>query len=736
MDTRPTESEVQSEPRLGWRAVAVAAAFYVLCVSIATWPRILMFRSTLPSLFDPLQHLWVMRWYRSCLLEGRSLILCPEVQYPTGVPLGCFSPLHFQALLYIPLSFVIPNDVLCYNMLWLFGFVSTGLGTFLLTWRVVRDRYCAGFGGMLAMLSAPMLWHGSAHLELIYLGAFPLFLWSWLRLFDEPSRARLLAAAGAYVLVALCAAYFAVYAVFPAALYFFWKGSTAGRSGAWTWFRNRARWLAAFAALVVPCLVLVFSNHIWALANGYSQPRSIVDFRAFGAPLWSYACPSWMHFLGREFPSTWYTATGYAPKIGECCSYLGVVAVALIAYAAAFHVPFRGASYWWLCLVLLVVLSGGTAWTIVGYEIPLPGEWLRKHFPLFQMIRCPSRFNLYAAVVAALVAANGLKHLLAHVPWTWMRGIVLASLTAGAVADLAMVPYFQNTIPQMPGCYNFMQRTAPGAAFVEVPQFGSGGSDLYSIAAYWQSHHRGRTTAGYCGQSNAIFDNLVTRSSPFRADQLARPDYLEDPERTPLELGGAASFADYAWLYLTAHGFRFVVVHRESTLVAPSPQLDRLKSLLAPAQVYADEGSIVYDRERMPLPANPVLITTWGWRKAVGRRPLCVADRQAHILLYNPASDRELQLTIDARSLHETRRVRLVSAGKELARWEVQPAPFQMLARHPFRLASGLHDLMLESDGTSRPRSKREAAAESDMGPYSLKVGRLELDASAAIARR
>ena len=677
-----------------------------------------------------------MRWYRACLLEGRSLVLCPEIQYPTGVPLGCFSPLHFQALLYIPLSFVIKNDVLCYNLLWLFGFVSTGLGTFLLTWRVVRDPYCAGFGGMLAMLSAPMMWHGSAHLELIYLGAFPLFLWTWLRLFDEPSRGRLAAAAGAYILVALCAAYFAVYAIFPAALYFFWKGSMAGRAGAWTWFRDRGRWLVAFSALVVPCLLVVFYNHIWALANGYSLPRSIVEFRAFSAPLWGYACPSWMHALGRPFPASWYAASGMAPLIAECCSYLGVVAVGLIAYAAAFHVRFRGASYWWLCLVLLVVLSGGTAWTIVGYECPLPGGWLKKNFPLFQMIRCPARFNLHAAVVAALVAASGLKHLLTHLPRAWMRGVVLAALTAAAVADLAMVPYFQSTIPKMPGCYAFMQRTAPGAAFVEAPQFGSGGSDLYAICAYWQSHHRGRTNAGYCGQSNAIFDNLVTHSSPFLAELLARPDYLQDPERTPLELGGSASFRDYAWLYMMAHDYRFLVLHQEPTLVAPSPELDRLKSALDPAKVFEDDGSIVYDRERLPLPANPVLITTRGWRTAVGSGPLCVTDRQAQMLLYNPTSERELQLTIDAKSLHQTRRVRLVSEGKELARWEVPPREYQTLARQPFHLPRGLHELVLESDGTSRPRSRREAAGGSDMGPYSLKVDRFELDPSTALALR
>jgi hypothetical protein len=281
-----------------------------------------------------------------------------------------------------------------------------------------------------------------------------------------------------------------------------------------------------------------------------------------------------------------------------------------------------------------------------------------------------------------------------------------------------------------------MQRTAPGAAFVEAPQSGSGGSDLYSIAAYWQSYHRGRTNAGYCGQSNTVFDNLVTHSSPFLADLLARPDYLQDPERMPLELGGTASFRDYAWLYMKAHAFRFLVLHQSPDLVAHTPQLARLKSALESARVFEEDDTIVYDRERLPLPSKPVLIATQGWRNAVGRRPLCVADQQAHLLLYNPTGDRELQLTIDAKALHETRRVRLLLADEELARWEVRPNEYQTLARRPFLLPRGLHELVLESDGRSRPRSRHESAGNEDMAPYSLKVDQFELDPTSSIALR
>ena len=190
----------------------------------------------------------------------------------------------------------------------------------------------------------------------------------------------------------------------------------------------------------------------------------------------------------------------------------------------------------------------------------------------------------------------------------------------------------------MPGCYAFMERAAPGAPFVEVPQFGSGGSGLNSVCTYWQSFHRGRTTAGYCGQGNAHFDNLLAYNSPFYAEAIAQPTFLADPDRIPLALDGVFAFRDYAWLYLTAHDLRFVVVHRWPGAVDPasSPGLDRLKSALAAAKVYEDAGSIVYDRDRLPAPARPVMITTGGWRIGGEHARVRVAERSARLLVYNP----------------------------------------------------------------------------------------------------
>jgi hypothetical protein len=64
-----TDPQERTETPTGWEAVAITDAFFILilCVSIATWPRMLGFRSSLRPLLDPLQHPWIMQWYKVCL---------------------------------------------------------------------------------------------------------------------------------------------------------------------------------------------------------------------------------------------------------------------------------------------------------------------------------------------------------------------------------------------------------------------------------------------------------------------------------------------------------------------------------------------------------------------------------------------------------------------------------------------------------------------------------------------
>jgi hypothetical protein len=114
---------------LGWKALVLILAFHFGALAIATHPAVWNFRWGMAATEDAWVHVWTLRWYKSCLLEHRSILFCPEIQYPAGAPLGSLSPMQFQALLYLPLSFLISSDTICYNILWITGLLLTGLGT-------------------------------------------------------------------------------------------------------------------------------------------------------------------------------------------------------------------------------------------------------------------------------------------------------------------------------------------------------------------------------------------------------------------------------------------------------------------------------------------------------------------------------------------------------------------------------------------------------------------------------
>ena len=727
----PAEATVPRAPLTpGWRWLAGSALFYLFCLTVATWPAVPKMATDLPSRVDPLAHIWTMRWNKSCLMEGKLPFHCPEIQYPVGAALGTLPPMHFQTLLYVPLSFVFANDILCYNLIRTFVFLLTGLGTMLLIWQVVRDRWAATVGGMLAMLSQPMLFFSQGELEQITVGWFPLFLIAWTRWVDRPSARGLAASAALYVLVAMSAPYFGVFAVFPASLYVAWRWVAAARAGEspLAWFGHRVRWFAGFAAITAPMMILLFSNQIWALRHGFTLQRPDGEFFICRAPLWGYLVPSPLHRLSRILPFSTYVMKDF----GSVPSYLGVVTLALIAYAAICRVRFARGAYWWAVFLMLGTLSlGAHAW-MFGYDVSMPAAWLKKYFIGFRMIRVPARFNLFTAVGAAVVAAAGLHHLLARIRSDRARPLVAGLIAAVALVDLTEVPYSTVTVPPIPPCYAAILARDPDATFVDIPQFNAGAFNLPSLATYWQSIHRARTTAGYTAFVNTKQDNLIYYNSPFDAFRLAQLNYLDDAGNESFEMSAASDFRSYVWLYLTTHNLRYVVFHYNPAAFPELPiHPERSVTQLADTIVYHDDRTIVFDRDKLPKPRIPVYLYDQGWGHRVRRqdRPTIMVGPVGRVMVYNPHPDVPLTLTLDAAAHRTPKQVVLRADDAEVTRWTVHPASTELLASPPFRLGAGLHTLTLTSDGVATP-SKADAHIQGDKTPFSLWVSGITVQAA------
>ena len=707
--------------------IALVAASYLACAAAATYPVVLTFGSAMPGqLSDPLEHLWIMRWSRACLLDGRSPFFCPVLNYPTGVPLGYFPTMHLQTAAYLALGLVADNDVACFNALWFFGFVSTGVGTFLLARWTVRKFWPAWLAGLGAMLCGPMLMHAHGHLETMQMGAVPLFLIAWLRLVDRPGPGRLAIAAGLYLLVVACAPYFAVLAVFPAAWYVVWSWISARSGDRRFWVTSRAGWLMGFVGLVLPGLVALFASQVWAARHGFVMDRPRSQFNQFGAPPWSSFAPSPRHALGRFVTPDLFAATGYTSRMSECSSYLGVATLALLAYAALRRVRFPRAGYWWSALGLMVVLSWGSQVEVGATRIGLPVGWIYGIFPPFHLIRVPARFNLFAAVCAAVPVAAALGDLMGRLKGAAGRASLVIGCATLTLADLAMVPFETATIPPMPSIYRDLTYRDPETTLVDAPMFGSSEGQVFSsLWGYWQSIHQARTTAGYPGLPNVPFEAEIVRASPWWSGRLADPRYLSDPSSERFGAVEGVDARDYAWLYLTAHKFDHVVVH-QGRWIDPkyAGGSERIKALLAEAKVFEDADVAVFDRARLRSPEHLTWLCGEGFRRDLihpGPGSYGVL-REGRIVVDSPTPDRPIVLSlVDVSAFAHARVVRLTEAGRELSRWTVEIGTPRTIESPPIRLGNGVHELRLTSDGDDRP-SRHADRLDDARTPYSLRL--------------
>ncbi len=182
---------------------------------------------------------------------------------------------------------------------------------------------------------------------------------------------------------------------------------------------------------------------------------------------------------------------------------------------------------------------------------------------MFRLIRVPARFNVFASLCVAPIAAAGLQDLLERLPRRSHRVLLVSGLAVVAVADLAMVPFGERvTVPVASAAYDLVRRTDPRAAILDAPMFESARSqDISSVCGYWQSIHRLRTSAGYTGFPNLQFDSLIVANSPFAAATMLGPGYLATPSATDLGAASEVDFRDYVWLFLTYHKYDYLFLH-------------------------------------------------------------------------------------------------------------------------------------------------------------------------------
>jgi hypothetical protein len=450
---------------------------------------------------------------------------------------------------------------------------------------------------------------------------------------------------------------------------------------------------------------VLFVGQLWARARGISLERPPGEFALFGVPWWGYFVPHPGLRLAWPVGTRLYADPEIGGRAAEVGSYLGLVTLGLLALGAWRGTRTARPGLWWALLGLMVVLSFGATVRVAGVEIPMPAGWVRAVFPPMRSLRVPARFNLFAMVIAAVLAAGALARQTGRLPARARWGIA-AGLAVVAVLDLGYTRFPTSALPPAPESYRAIVRAEPGATFVEVPQADPfGGADaatLNAVAAYWQSHHHGRTTAGYTAVPDPVFLHGPGSNSPFLDRLVASPGYADGRPIPRFDLHRNVDLAGLIWLYLDTYRIDHIALHHWVAEARPGYRepLARLGQLLGGAPEQEDDLVSIYPRGAVPPPTRPVSLPTAGWsgRRAGADGPTAALAGRGLLASYNPDAGLDLEFVVEAAAARRPRRLRLLAGAGAivLAEWTIPPGRPTAHVSPAFRLPAGHHELILE----------------------------------------
>jgi hypothetical protein len=479
--------------RIG-RATALVLGFTLL-VLIMTWPQVRDFYSV-PDLGDPLFSIWRIAWVSHQLPRDPLHLFDANIFYPERLTFTYSDSLIVPALMAAPMLWLGVHPVVAYNILFLSGFVLSGIAMFLLV-RALTGRVDAAIVAGVIFTLYPYRYEHYSHLELQMTMWMPLALWS---LHRTMSRGRIrdgILTGGAFALQMLSSLYYGVFlsvymVVLGTAL---WIGRGLPRRPLVA--------LAAGALVAAIAVAPVASQYVASKPMMGDRDLSTVQF-------YSAEGPDYLRSHQRSWTYSSWSAGGrperqlfprFTPVVLSAIALWPPLSVARIGYAAA----------------LVVAVDGSLG--LNGKTFP----WLRKYVPPFRGLRVPARFSILAGMTLAILAGYGATRLFRFAPGARraLSVLVLGLVIVEALPHIRLEPVW----PQPPPIYASLTG-ASAAVLAEHPMPKDGNLSWFDTRyMYFSTWHWTRMVNGNSGFGPPSYDELLERELTFPSD--ASIDYLK-----------------------------------------------------------------------------------------------------------------------------------------------------------------------------------------------------------------
>jgi hypothetical protein len=577
---------------------------YLILTVIFTYP-VAFSRDKIPGPGgDAYQFIWGFWWFKEALLSFCSPYYTPYIFHPTGVNLAFSTVTPFNAIFSIPLQSAF-GLISSYNILWIFSFIASGYGAYLLVKYLTSDRRAAFISGLIFMFCPYHFAHALGHVNLTSIQWIPFYVLFLIKTVKEDKRSNAIYAAIFLFLTAICSYYYLIYLlVFTLMyiLYYLWvdKYSILKKD----FFKRLSIMVITFGLIFSPFaypilkeIVIVKSNYMYG-----------GGFVTYSADFLGFFIPSLFHPLFKELVTPIYQ--NFTGNTAEYTTFIGYTVLFLAALAIV-KVKSKEIKFWLLsaliffilCLGPLLHVNGIVSVTIDGHAagILLPYAILTK-IPIISIARVPSRWDILLMLSLAVLAGYGLNYIFKKFNGNFLRmnkKTVLAVVFSCLILfEFLAIPYPMSSA-KVPNFYYSLANDPEDYAILEVPNLAP-----YHVPQefmYYQTIHEKKLVCGYVSRTPNYTMKFLD-STPF-ISQLSRLYLIDRSIPILREEIIEQNITDIGASISNFYNIRYIILHRTYMTKEQFEFANKLlqATLKEKPELHDEDSLIVYEVKKEPL---------------------------------------------------------------------------------------------------------------------------------------
>jgi len=408
--------------------IALTFITFAIITILFTWPlTINLSKAVYGYPGDNFGYIYTMWWWKYAKVNNLSFNYIPFQEAPVGAPVSSGpGTIAFLWPTYA-LTWVF-DEVTSFNLSLLLTFPLTGLFTYLLAYKVTKNKAASFLAGLVFAFSPYHIWKSYNHLDLSMIHWFPLYFWGFFNLLEKKTLKSGVLSGLFYSLIILTNFYYAYFAFF----------ATLMLGVVWILrdLRDRKQklnFLSGYLPSAVGFSLLPIAVALLIVLPSVNQMKTVNSERQgdlFKRPLenliytsgrpWDYLLPSEDHpVFGKiskqiytritTLSNDWKTQSTY---VHEKTAFVGYFSLFFSLFAFVLFTRKKLKNQFLVPLIVtifgLVLLAAPPYIYIGGIKILFPSYFLYQIFPMF---RAYSRLGVLATLFVSIIGAIGFSHL-------------------------------------------------------------------------------------------------------------------------------------------------------------------------------------------------------------------------------------------------------------------------------------------------------------------------------------